>query len=148
MVVVIAEKLSDVLHETEAAHADVIFCREDPGKESHGYALLRHGVSARWEGCAVAWEAAALAGLPDPVRLCVRETTGEDPREATLCVRRVALPLLLMVDPYTGSAQVLREILSADGSRIGVARKRAAAPTFPPEPPPATKNQKGAASEG
>jgi hypothetical protein len=145
MRIVIAETLDDVRLDVDAAHADAIFVLEDPGKPSHGYAMLRHGPAGRWEGVGVAWEALALASLPDPIRVCVRESGGADPTQATLCVRRVALPLLLRVDPLTGSAVVLREIRAPDGSRIGVARKRAAAaPTFPPDPPPAAQKREGA----
>lgn len=143
--VVVAERLSDVLHDVDATHAQVIFVREDAGKSSHGYAQVRHGLQARYGGIAVAWEAAAIDGLPDPILLLVRETTGPDPTRASLCLRRVGLPVLIKVDALTGEVWLLREILSPSGERIGVAHKRSGAlppltagTVVPAPPPPAT----------
>lgn len=115
MLIAIAERLSDVAHDVDVAHADLVVSLsvEDAGSPHLGYAVARVAApSTRFHGAAVVVGDAALAGVPDPVRILVRDQGGRDPA-VTLVVRRKALPLLIRADLQGRSAMVLRRVAPA-----------------------------------
>lgn len=110
MVIAICNKLDEVLHEVDAAHAALVVSLEpsDAGR-GFGYARVSAGVVTRLDGVAVVVGDASLGGVPDPITILVRDEGGAGPR-ATLSVRRAALPLLVRADPVSGTAVVLRRL--------------------------------------
>src|SRR5689334_5079374 len=101
MLVVIAERIDDVRHDVDAAHAQhVVSLSPDDAGRTCGYATVHvASPTARLGGVAVVAGDHGLLGTPDPVRILVRDAGGPDPVGATLVLRRVALPLLLRADP-------------------------------------------------
>jgi hypothetical protein len=114
MVVTITERLADVAHDIGAAHGQIIFSLDpaDAGRPHLGHAAVRVAAPvARLEGVAVIVGDDKLSGVPDPLRILVRDASWFEPAPTcTLSIRRRALPVLLSVDPIAGSARFLRRI--------------------------------------
>lgn len=100
MLIVITERVDDVRHSIDAAHARFVFtlAAEDAGR-TLGYAnVIPAAPVGRRDGVAVVAGDDHVGIAPDPVRIVVRDQKTPDPSGVTLCVRRAALPLLLKVD--------------------------------------------------
>lgn len=143
MVIAICERLDDVLHDVDAAHAQLVVSLEpkDAGR-GFGYARLGIGPVTRLDGVAVVVGDASMAGVPDPIVVLVRDEPGGPPA-ATLSVRRAALPLLVRADPVAGTAAVIRRLGRPSKVEERVAPEEA--PTVPPpvETPPRTPARLG-----
>lgn len=113
MLVTITERVSDVRADVDAAHAPLCFSLL-PEDDGAGFAYARTVAVApagRADGVAVVLGDDAVA--TDPVVIRVRENKAAGKNAAgpsTIEIRRKALPVLLRVDPATGSAVVVSRL--------------------------------------
>lgn len=112
MMITICEHVSDVANEIDAAHGQIVFTLDpaDAARAHLGHAIVRVAAPVgRHEGVAVAVGDAAIDGVPDPVRILIRDESGPNP-SASLVIRRKALPVLVKVESGDSRAWLLRRL--------------------------------------
>jgi hypothetical protein len=113
MMITITEHVADVAQELDAAHGQVVFSLDpaDANRSHLGHAIVRVAAPvARYEGLAIAVGDAAIVGVPDPVRILIRDESGPNPVGPSLVIRRKALPVLVKVETSDSRAWVLRRL--------------------------------------